>query len=91
MASNPPKPIRIWLTPPGPDSWKVIFLLDELGLNYEVKSFSFEDVKEKPFIDVNPNGRVPAIEDLNTDLTLWESGAILQYLAEAYDGTAHRA
>ncbi|KAK8080066.1 Glutathione S-transferase 1 [Apiospora hydei] len=105
MTSNPPKPIRVWLTPPGPNSWKVgtpyisppdcagqvIFLLEELGLNYEVKSFSFEDVKKKPFTDVNPNGRVPAIEDPNTDLTLWESGAILQYLAEAYDVTAHRA
>lgn len=85
MATNPPKPIRVWLTPPGPNSWKVVFLLEELGLNHELKSFSFADVKKKPFIDVNPNGRVPAIEDPNTDLTLWESGAILQYVIEQYD------
>ncbi|KAK7982054.1 glutathione transferase [Apiospora saccharicola] len=89
MASNPPKPIRVWLTPPGPNPWKVIFLLEELGLNYEIKSFSFEVVKKKPFTDVNPNGRVPAIEDPNTDLTLWESGAIIQYLVETYDGEKH--
>ncbi|KAI1842437.1 hypothetical protein JX266_011332 [Neoarthrinium moseri] len=85
MATNPPKPIRVWLTPPGPNSWKVIFLLEELGLNYEIKSFSFENVKKKPFTDINPNGRVPAIEDPYTDLTLWESGAIYQYLIETYD------
>ncbi|KAK6834874.1 glutathione transferase [Apiospora arundinis] len=89
MASNPPKPILVWLTPPGPNPWKVIFLLEELGLNYEIKSFSSENVKKKPFTDVNPNGRVPAIEDPNTDLTLWESGAIYQYLVETYDGGAH--
>lgn len=60
-------------------------MLEELGLNYEIKSFRFDDVKKKPFIDVNPNGRVPAIEDPNTGLTLWESGAINQYLVDEYD------
>ncbi|KAK8002566.1 hypothetical protein PG989_002285 [Apiospora arundinis] len=43
MASNPPKPILVWLTPPGPNPWKVIFLLEDLRLNYEIKSFSFEN------------------------------------------------
>ncbi|KAI1737284.1 glutathione S-transferase [Xylaria scruposa] len=85
MATFPPKPICVWLTPPGPNSWEVVFILEELGLNYEIKSFSFADVKKKPFIDINPNGRVPAIEDPNTDITLWESGAILQYIVEQYD------
>ncbi|KAK4145149.1 glutathione S-transferase [Dichotomopilus funicola] len=84
-SSNPPKPIRVWLTPPGPNPWKVIFLLEELHLNYEIKSFRFDDVKKKPYTDINPNGRVPAIEDPNTGLTLWESGAIYQYLIELYD------
>ncbi|KAL2125845.1 hypothetical protein VTI74DRAFT_2519 [Chaetomium olivicolor] len=81
----PPKPIRVWLTPPGPNPWKVVFLLEELGLNYEIKSFRFDDVKKKPFTDINPNGRVPAIEDPNTGVTLWESGAINQYISEVYD------
>ncbi|KAI9640844.1 glutathione S- transferase, nitrogen catabolite repression regulator [Ciborinia camelliae] len=89
MATFPPKPILVWVTPPGPNSWKVVLLLEELGLNYEIKSFSFADVKKKPFTDVNPNGRVPAIEDPNTGLTLWESGAIFQYVIELYD-TEHR-
>ncbi|AEO64707.1 uncharacterized protein THITE_2142541 [Thermothielavioides terrestris NRRL 8126] len=92
MAStpNPPKPIVVWITPPGPNSWKVIVVLEELSLNYRIHSFRFDDVKKPPFIDINPNGRVPAIEDPNTGITLWESGAILQYLIEVYDGAAHR-
>ncbi|KAK2604189.1 hypothetical protein N8I77_007138 [Diaporthe amygdali] len=88
-ATNPPKPIVVWLTPPGPNPWKAVFLFEELGLNYEIKSFRFDDVKKKPFTDINPNGRVPAIEDPNTGLTLWESGAIYQYLIEQYDAPAH--
>ncbi|KAI0099779.1 glutathione S-transferase [Nemania sp. FL0031] len=45
----------------------------------------FEDVKKPPLTDINPNGRVPAIQDPNTNLTLWESGAIINYLIEKYD------
>jgi glutathione S-transferase len=66
-----------------------VLLLEELGLHYELAPFRFDDVKKKPFVDVNPNGRVPAIHDPNTDLTLWESGAINQYIVEQYD-TEHR-
>ncbi|KAI0466915.1 glutathione S-transferase [Xylaria cf. heliscus] len=79
------KPIKIWIAPPGPNPWKVVVVLEELGIPYEVESIRFENVKSKPFTDVNPNGRVPAIEDPNTDITLWETGAIIQYLVEQYD------
>jgi glutathione S-transferase len=34
---------------------------------------------------MNPNGRVPAIQDPNTGITLWESGAIVEYLIDTYD------
>ncbi|KAI2473546.1 glutathione S-transferase [Annulohypoxylon bovei var. microspora] len=78
-------PIRVWVTPPGPNPWKVIFVLEELQVPYEIKSIRFDDVKKKPLIDVNPNGRVPAIEDPNTGLTLWESGAIITYIIKQYD------
>ncbi|KID93256.1 glutathione S-transferase II, partial [Metarhizium majus ARSEF 297] len=60
-------------------------VLEELYIPYEIESIRFEDIKKKPFIDINPNGRVPALEDPNTDLTLWESGAIIQYLITQYD------
>ncbi|CBF83091.1 hypothetical protein AN3255.2 [Aspergillus nidulans FGSC A4] len=84
------KPLTVWLTPPGPNPWKannpqVITVLNELGVPYNIHSFKFDDVKKPPFININPNGRVPAIVDPNTDLTLWESGAILQYLEDVYD------
>jgi glutathione S-transferase len=43
------------------------------------------DLKKPPFEKINPNGRVPAIEDPNTGITLWESGAIIEYLIDTYD------
>ncbi|KAK7748667.1 Transcriptional regulator ure2 [Cytospora paraplurivora] len=70
-----------------------------------IVSFNFEEIKQKPFIYINLNGRVPgeypfkpkwhlhkleltqiqAIEEPNTDITIWESGAIINYLIEVYD------
>ncbi|KAL9133019.1 MAG: hypothetical protein Q9175_005801 [Cornicularia normoerica] len=47
-----------------------------------------KEVKAKPYTDKNPNGRVPAIDDPNTGITLWESGAIIEYLIDRYD-TSH--
>ena len=60
-------------------------ILEELGVAYETKDPGMDAIKKKPYIDVNPNGRLPAIEDPNTGITLWESGAIVQYLVETYD------
>ncbi|KAF2661524.1 glutathione S-transferase [Lophiostoma macrostomum CBS 122681] len=79
------KPIKIHVLPAGPNPWKPVLILEELGLPYSLNFISFEDVKKKPFTDINPNGRAPAIEDPNTDLTLWESGAIIQYIISQYD------
>jgi glutathione S-transferase len=45
----------------------------------------FSELKKDPFESINPNGRVPAIEDPNTGMKLWESGAIIEYLLETYD------
>ncbi|KAI2471617.1 glutathione S-transferase [Annulohypoxylon bovei var. microspora] len=70
------------------DEVPVILVLEELHVPYEIKSLKPENIKKPPLIDLNPNGRVPAIEDPNTDLVLWESGAIINYLVEQYD-TSH--
>jgi glutathione S-transferase len=60
-------------------------VLEELGLPHEINPISFPDLKKPEFLKINPNGRMPAIYDPNTDLTLWESGAIIEYLIEVYD------
>ena len=82
------KPIKVW-GQNGPNPPKVGIILEELGLPYEVNPIPLSDVKKPEYLAINPNGRVPAIHDPNTDITLWESGAIIEYLIERYD-TTHR-
>lgn len=79
------KPITLYTHATGPNPWKVVMLFNELNLPYESKFLQFPDMKKQPYESVNINGRVPAIEDPNTGITLWESGAILEYLVETYD------
>ncbi|OBT61721.1 hypothetical protein VE03_09203 [Pseudogymnoascus sp. 23342-1-I1] len=52
---------------------------------YEIKLLEFPEMKQSAYEKINPNVRVPAIEDPNTALTLWESGAIIEHLVDAYD------
>lgn len=47
-------------------------ILEELGVPYENKFLDFGELKKEPFISINPNGRVPAIEDPNTGFKLFE-------------------
>lgn len=79
------KPITLYSHASGPNPWKVAILLEELGLPYETVYLQFSDLKKEPFESKNPNGRVPAIEDPNTSVTMFESGAILEYLIDTYD------
>ncbi|MEN5089536.1 glutathione S-transferase N-terminal domain-containing protein [Pseudomonas protegens] len=68
-----------------PNGHKVSILLEELGLPYEVHALSFDKREQKApaFLKINPNGRIPAIVDRdNGDFPVFESGAILVYLAE---------
>lgn len=82
------KPITLYSHTKGPNPWKTVIILEELHLPYHTKFIEFPDMKKAPFAtEVNLNGRVPAITDPNTGLTLWESGAINQYLVEKYDKT----
>jgi glutathione S-transferase len=79
------KPITLWGHDSGPNAWKVAMILEELNVPYTYKIIEFPDMKKEPYESSNPNGRVPAIEDPNTGITLWESGAIIEYLVETYD------
>ncbi|QNH78723.1 glutathione S-transferase N-terminal domain-containing protein [Pseudomonas protegens] len=68
-----------------PNGHKVSILLEELGLPYTVHALSFDKREQKApaFLKINPNGRIPAIVDRdNGDFPVFESGAILVYLAE---------
>lgn len=73
---------------PTPNGVKVSIALEELGLPYEPHRIEFgpEGVKSPEFITLNPNGRIPAIIDPDgpdgRPVGLFESGAILVYLAE---------
>ncbi|TVY29766.1 Glutathione S-transferase-like protein gedE [Lachnellula hyalina] len=78
-------PITLWGHDSGPNAWKVAMILEELNIPYTFKMIEFPDMKKEPYESINPNGRVPAIEDPNTGITLWESGAIIEYLVETYD------
>lgn len=73
---------------PTPNGVKVSIMLEEIGLPYEVHLIDFgkDDQKTPEFLTLNPNGKIPAIIDPNgpggKPLGLFESGAILEYLAE---------
>jgi GST-like protein len=73
---------------PTPNGVKVSIMLEESGLPYEPHLVSFEtnDQKTPEFLSLNPNGKIPAILDPNgpggKPLPLFESGAILIYLAD---------
>ena len=56
----------------GPNPWKIAILLEELGLKYELKLLEFPELKKEPYESLNPNGRVPTIQDPNTGLTIFE-------------------
>ncbi|KAL2014509.1 hypothetical protein VTN00DRAFT_2034 [Thermoascus crustaceus] len=79
------KPITLWGHVTGPNPWKVAMVLEELNVPYEIKNIEFPEMKQPPYEKININGRVPAIEDPNTGITMWESGAIIEYLVETYD------
>ena len=72
-------------TAPTPNGWKVSVALEELGLPYTVHpvDLSRGEQRSEAFLRLNPNGRIPAIVDReHDDFAVFESGAILVYLAE---------
>lgn len=75
----------------GPNPIKIAIGLELLSIPYTVKMWNFGDdpqtgVKGSSFLKINENGRVPALEDPNTGVISWESGACMNYLRRRYDG-----
>lgn len=69
----------------------VQWYLEELGIPYEFVQLDMQagEHLQPAYLAVNPVGKVPAIVD--GDFVLWESGAILLYLAEKYGGSLQSA
>lgn len=68
-----------------PNGYKASIMLEETGLDYEFTYIRLGKLQQKEdwFLDMNPNGRIPVIVDKsNDDFVVFESGAILIYLAE---------
>lgn len=65
-----------------PNGWKASVALEELGLEYELRKISLADQEQKApaYLELNPNGRIPTLVD--DGFAIFESGAILIYLAE---------
>ncbi len=63
---------------------KAFWALEEVGVPYERVDAggAFGLVKEEPFLSLNPNGVIPLLQD--GDLALWESNAIVRYIAARY-------
>ena len=79
------QPIELWYWPT-PNGWKISIALEEMGLPYVVKPVNIGagEQFESAFQAISPNGRMPVIVDLEgpdgRPLSIFESGAILQYL-----------
>jgi len=67
-----------------PNGRKISIALEEMGLPYTVHAVDIgKDEQFKPeFLKISPNNRIPAIVDRDNNLSLMESGAILQYLGD---------
>lgn len=80
------KPIDLYYWPT-PNGWKISIMLEECGLPYETNLIDISKGEQftPAFLEISPNNKMPAIVDHDTlggePISLFESGAILQYLA----------
>ena len=85
MSAAPAEPIELYYWPT-PNGWKISIMLEECGLPYVVRSVNIGkgDQFKPEFLAFSPNNKMPAIVDPDgpggTPISVFESGAILQYL-----------
>lgn len=75
-------------TAPTMNGWKPLIFLHEAEVEYDLIPIRFDQKEQKAadYLKLNPNGRIPTIVDrANDNFAVFESGAILWYLAEKYD------
>jgi GSH-dependent disulfide-bond oxidoreductase len=83
------KPIELYYWPT-PNGYKITIMLEELGVPYDVKYVNIGrgEQFEPSFLKISPNNRMPAIVDPDgpggQPISVFESGAILQYLGRKY-------
>lgn len=70
-----------------PNGFKISIALEELGLPYRLQHVRIDDGEHRQpgFLRLNPHGRIPVLVDDSQGITLFESAAILLYLAERTD------
>lgn len=73
--------MKLYVFPPSPRAFKVLFTADHLGLDYEPRIVDILKGEQNTpqFAALNPNRRMPVLDD--DGYVLWESNAIVQYLA----------
>jgi glutathione S-transferase len=79
--------LKLYVFPPSPRAFKVLFSAHQFGLDYELRLVDLTKGAQKApaFLVLNPNGRMPVLDD--DGFVLWESNAIVEYLASrASDG-----
>jgi len=71
---------------PNTRSVRAVWLMEELGLPYEIETYKLGDpsMRSPDYLKVHPMGRVPALED--GDVTVFESGAIVEYVLARHGG-----
>lgn len=81
-ASDMEGPMKLYYVVGSPNCRKVHAVVNHLGLEVEFAYLDFfrGDLREPRYLAINPNAMVPALQD--GDLVLWESNAIMQYLAD---------
>ena len=84
MPNNHPQKLRIWGRANSVNVQKVLWCLRELDLDYERidAGMAFGRNLEPDYLAMNPNARVPTLQD--GDFVLWESNSIMRYLVLAY-------
>ncbi|EFC35679.1 predicted protein [Naegleria gruberi] len=67
-----------------PNGHKIAIALEEMGLEYKAHTIDIRKGEQfsPEFLKISPNNKIPAIVDQENGLALFESGAILQYLAD---------